>query len=174
LGFNPHFCYMQNKAIRLAFFTALAVSLYVVENFIPKPLPFMKLGLANVIVLILLWRREFAAAAVVAIAKIFIGGLFSGTLVSPTSLLALSGTLLSFTVMLLLICSKLNFSIVGISIAGAVFHNLGQLAMVRLLLITQDAVFKITPYLILLGIATGVVTGYIAYLLHAKLHFGKL
>lgn len=165
---------MQKKAISLAFFTALAVSLYVIENFIPKPLPFMKLGLANVIVLILLWQREFGAAAVVAVAKIAVGGLFSGTLISPTSLLALGGTLLAFVIMTLLLISGFKFSIIGISIAGAVFHNFGQLVLVRLLLITQNAVFKIAPYLILLGIFTGIVTGYIAFLLHTKLQFRKL
>ncbi|MDY6915528.1 MAG: Gx transporter family protein [Candidatus Cloacimonadota bacterium] len=165
---------MDNKTIRLAFFTALAVSIYVLENFIPKPLPFMKLGLANVIVLILLWRREYGAAAIVAVAKIVIGGLFSGTLVSPTSLLALAGTLTSFAIMCLLVYSNIKFSIVGISIAGAVFHNFGQLILVRIVLIQQQAIFKILPYLILLGIITGIITGYIAYILNIKLKYNKL
>ncbi|MCK4957111.1 MAG: Gx transporter family protein [Candidatus Cloacimonetes bacterium] len=159
----------DNKIIKLAFFTAFAVTVYVLESFIPKPLPFMRLGLANIVVLLLLISSDFKSASIVAISKTIIGGFFSGALLSPTTLLSLSGSILSLCLMFLTIRSHFGFSIIGISIIGAVAHNLTQIVVVRILLIRENSIFYLTPILVIMGIVTGIVTGYLTYLIKDSL-----
>ena len=149
---------------RLAFFTAFAITIYIVESFIPRPLPFMKFGLSNIVILILLISWNFKSALIVAVAKIFIGGFFSGTFLSPTTLLSFSGSIVSLIIMFLFLKVNINFSVIGISIIGAVTHNISQLTVVRFVLIKENTIFYLTPLLILMGIVTGVITGYIAKL----------
>jgi heptaprenyl diphosphate synthase len=150
------------RLIHLAFFTALAISIYVLENLLPRPFPFMKIGLSNVVVLILLIKWNFRSALVVAVTKTFIGGFFSGTILSPTTLFSFGGSLVALIVMLVFIRSKIAFSVIGISIAGAVAHNVTQLLIVRMILIKENSIFYLTPLMILMGIVTGVITGYLA------------
>lgn len=157
------------RLITTALFTAAAASVYILESFIPKPLPFMKIGLANIIPLILIISHNYREALLVIIAKIILGGLITGALFSPNTLLSLGGGLSAFLVMTLLFLLPVNFSIIGISIAGAVTHNLGQLMLVRLLLIKEIEIFYLTPLLIIMGMITGAITGYLAHLMINKL-----
>ena len=150
------------RLIHLAFFTALAISIYVLENLLPRPFPFMKIGLSNVVVLILLIKWNFRSAFVVAVAKTFMGGFFSGTILGPTTLFSFGGSLVALIIMLVFIRSKIAFSVIGISIAGAVAHNVTQLLIVRMILIKENSIFYLTPLMILMGIVTGVITGYLA------------
>ena len=150
------------RLIHLAFFTALAISIYVLENLLPRPFPFMKIGLSNVVVLILLIKWNFRSALVVAVTKTFIGGFFSGTVLSPTTLFSFGGSLAALIVMLVFIRTKIALSVIGISIAGAVAHNITQLLIVRSILIKENSIFYLTPLMILMGIVTGVITGYLA------------
>ena len=152
------------KLIHLAFFTAFAIAIYVIESFIPKPFPFMKLGLANMIVLLLLVSNNIKYAFIIIIGKTVVGGFFSGLFLSPTTLLSLGGSLCSFVIMAMFIKSKVRFSIIGISVLGAVTHNMAQIAIVRSILIKENTIFYLTPLLILMGIVTGIIIGYIAKL----------
>jgi len=159
----------DRKIIVTALFTAAAASIFILESFIPKPLPFMKIGLANIIPLLLILNRNYKEAFMVIIAKIFLGGLVLGTLISPTTLLSFAGGILAFIIMILFFILPLNFSVIGISIAGAVSHNLGQLIVLRLFLVKESEIFYLTPLLIILGMITGTITGYIAHLLITKI-----
>ncbi len=155
----------KNDPVLLAFFTSLAITIYVLENLIPKPLPFMKLGLANVVVLLLIWKGNYLAGIVVLISKTILGGLLTGLLFSPMTVISLGASLTAFILMFLAIRSKFGFSLQGVSIIGATGHNLMQLAIVNWLLIRSIAVWKLLPLMILLGMITGLITGYLAYLL---------
>lgn len=157
------------KLTRLGFFTAFAITIYVAENFIPKPFPFMRLGLANIFILILLANGEFLSAVVVTLGKTVIGGFLSATIISPTTILSLGGSLLALPIMYLFLKVRINFSLIGISVIGAIVHNFTQIIIVRLLLIRTNSIFYLTPILIITGIATGIITGYLAHLLMAKL-----
>ncbi len=158
----------KRSITHLAMLTAIAVTIYVVESFIPKPFPFLKFGLSNIVILILLISNEYRSAFIVMLSKILIGGFLSGTILSPTTVLSITGSLLSFVMMIIFIQSRIKFSIVGISILGAAAHNLGQIIAVRLILIKESSIFYLTPLLILLGIVTGIVTGYIAKIILEK------
>ncbi|MEA2097317.1 MAG: Gx transporter family protein [Candidatus Cloacimonadota bacterium] len=161
------------RLIHLAFFTAFAITIYVVESFIPKPFPFMKLGLANIVVLLLLVSGNVRYALIVIIGKTVAGGFFSGLFLSPTTLLSISGSLCSLGIMALFIKSKVHFSVIGISILGAVAHNLAQIVVVRLILIKENTIFYLTPLLIFMGIVTGIIIGYIAKLFMDRINGDK-
>lgn len=152
----------RNPSLELAFFTALAVAVYVLESYLPKPLPFLRIGLANVVVLVVLVTRGFSPALVVTLGKTLVGGLFSGLLLSPTTLLSLSGSLTALVVMYLILQTGLGFSLIGISIAGATSHNLIQLILIRFILIREDSIFYLIPVMIVMGIITGIITGFLA------------
>jgi len=163
----------NRRLILTALFTAAAATIYLLESFIPKLLPFMKLGLANIIPLILITNKNYREALLVTIAKILLGGFITGTLFSPTTFLSLSGGLIALIIMIIAYKLPLNFSIIGVSIAGAVSHNMGQLLAVRLILIREDEIFYLTPLLIIMGIITGIITGYIAYLVVSRIKNGR-
>ncbi len=107
-------------------------------------------------------------------AKIILGGFFSGLLLSPNTILAFAGSTLAFVLMICAVESNINFSIIGISICGATAHNIGQLLMVRLLLIPENSIFYLTSILIIMGIATGLITGFIADLFLKKVFYEKI
>jgi len=152
----------HDKIIIIALLTAFASSLYLVENLIPRPLPFFKFGFANVVILILLFEGKASEAIIVGISKTIIGGFLSGTLFNPSTIFSLAGSFGSLITMIIFIKMKIGFSLIGISIIGAVTHNICQLLSVRLILIRDDSVYYLIPLLIIIGIVTGILTGYIA------------
>lgn len=128
------------------------------------PLPFIRIGLANIVVLYLLMQDKLGSALLVNILKSLIGGVFTFTLLSPATMLSLSGGLVSLLVMGLLIKYNPGFSIIGISIAGALSHNLVQIGLVRLFVIKSDSVFGILPVLLVLGLISGYIVAYVTKL----------
>lgn len=164
---------LQNTStlIRYAFFTAVATTVYFLESIAVRalPLPFLRIGLANVVIVYLLFEREAVLAFTVNILKTLIGGFASFTLISPATVLSLLGGIGALTIMWLLMQSRLGFSLIGISIAGAVTHNVVQLLCVRWILITRDSVLLLMPALMIAGIFTGLITGVIALQLRLRL-----
>ncbi len=132
-------------------------------------MPFLRIGLANVVVVYLLMQKEYVMALVVTTAKTLIGGLASLTLMSPATLLSLGGGIGSLFVMWLLFVSPFRFSTFGISIAGAVMHNVIQIFFVRWLIIPRDSIYYLLPILMLVGIGTGFITGLITFELNQRM-----
>jgi len=159
----------DKKLLNLAFFTALAITIFMLENLLPRPLPFMKFGFANIIILYVLVTMNFRSALIVTVSKVLVGGLFTGLLISPTSLLSFCGSITSLIIMFILLHSGISFSLIGISISGAVSSNLIQLIIVRSILIKEDSIFYLTPVMIFLGVITGMITGYLTFLLIRKI-----
>jgi heptaprenyl diphosphate synthase len=132
------------------------------------PLPFIRLGLSNVIVLYLIWKGQVLSAFIVNIAKAIIGGLITLTLLSPATLLSLSGGLAAILAMLIVKNLHMGFSIYGISIIGAISHNMTQLFIVREVIIQSDRVFMLTPILISIGLISGCIIAYITLYVDAN------
>ncbi len=163
---------MTNKdLIFLAYLTATASVLHIVESLIFRllPVPFLRLGLSNAVILYLVWHRRIYSAFVVGIAKSVIGGAVTLTLLSPAIALSLGGTIAALSIMSLGLLMRPRFSITGISILGAISHNIAQLSLARLLIITKDSLFVLTPILLLLALLSGIVTAYICYYLEDKI-----
>lgn len=147
-------------------FTAVAIVMGYIESFIVIPglLPGMKLGLANCVILFVLMRYGVTSAALVSLVRIIaVNSLFGNMTAAVFSLV---GAALSILVMNLLRKSR-RFSMVGISLAGGVAHNLGQV-LVAMALFENAGMFYYFPILIVTGIAAGVFVGIAAGLVYAK------
>jgi len=153
---------IRQRITFLSLCTAFSLSVYILEAMIPKPLPFFRLGLANIMILVLLWDGANWEAFTVGIAKTILGGLFLGTLLSPGTLISLCGTIVAILLMQIVIHSPISFSLRGVSVIGALAHNFMQLLVVRLIVVPYNKIFYLTPVLIIVGIGTGILTGIIA------------
>lgn len=150
--------------------TVLALMFSYIESFLPASpgLPGVKLGLANLVILVLLYRTNWKMALTVNFMRILMSGLlFTGFF---GAIYSLCGGLLSFFVMLL--CKKTYlFSVIGVSMAGGVFHNIGQLLIAAAITETVN-IFYYLPVLILSGTASGILIGIAAYILIKALPAG--
>ncbi len=148
----------------LSLFLALALIMGLVERWIPFDfaVPGVKLGLANAVVLTALYIFSFADALKIVVLKCAVTALIAGTGLS--FLYSLGGALLSFFVMALLIrLGGKAVGPIGVSVVGAVFHNLGQILVASAVMKTLLVVAYL-PVLILSGVITGVVVGLLARL----------
>lgn len=154
--------FSTRRLVYLALLLAMATALHVLEGLIPISLlfPGVKLGLANIVTLLVLYLYDLRAAMTVAIARVLLGSLLGGTFFAPAFFLGLTGAMISTLIMALLVKKTTCFSPIGISLSGAVSHNLGQLLMASFLLQNQ-AIFFYLPILLLGAIPTGLVTGYL-------------
>lgn len=147
------------KLSTISVLIALCLVLTYVEILIPLNLaiPGVKLGLANAVVLFALYRLDYTSAFFINLARILISGL---VFTSPTSMVfSLFGGLFSFLIMSLVI--KINFlSVISTSISGSIVHNIAQVA-VGCFYWGASAVLLFLPFLILFGLLSGLVTGFI-------------
>lgn len=151
------------RMILLALLTVMAGILHFVEASMPLPIPVpgCKLGLANIISLYVLMRFGLKDALCVVVLRVLLGSLLSGTLFSSGFYMSCCGALAACLLMYLAKRYGTVFSIVGISVIGAVAHNIAQLAVASLL-INSSAIWYYLPYLILFAVFTGIATGLIA------------
>ena len=151
----------QKKTAYLGLFAAIAIIFGYVESLIPffAGIPGMKLGLANLAVLFVLERYTWKEAALVSIVRIFIIGFMFGS--GSSIMYSLAGAAVSLMVMVF-VKDKVGFGHLGVSVAGGVSHNIGQL-LVALALTATPGVLAYLPFLILSGILTGLFTGVAAY-----------
>ncbi len=156
------------KEARLAGLIALGLLLFLFEAFIPKPLPWLKLGIANIVTIIALYWYGGKAAFIVSLARIFIGSLFTGNFLTPGFLLSLSGGICAVSVMILFYKVRV-FGIWGISIAGAAAHNAGQVLAAYFLLFDNPVILQLLPYLIIYSLISGTLVGFITFLLLGRL-----
>ena len=152
---------MRNKKIATsALMIALAMILSFLESQIPSffPIPGIKLGLANIAVIFALYRLSIKDAIVVSLIRVVVVSTLFGT--SLTLAYSLSGAVLSLLIMVLLKKSD-RFSIVGVSVAGGISHNIGQIIM-AIILMHNSVISYYLPFLIISGIVTGVVIGLVS------------
>lgn len=148
---------------RIARYAAAAIALGVAEAALPSPLPGVKPGLANIVVLIVLWRHGWRDAAWVALLRVFAGSLLLGQLFAPGFFLALTGALTSLAV--LAVAARLPrrwFGPVTASVLAAFAHIAGQLLLARLWLVPHDGVFYLAPIFGASALVFGIVNGLIA------------
>lgn len=151
---------MNRKGARLAsfgVFVALALIFSYIETLIPfqMGIPGVKLGLANIVIVIALYRMPLGEVVTLSVVRVILAGFLFGNLMSI--LYSLAGGLLSLAVMWGLKHVK-TVSILGVSIAGGVFHNLGQLLAAAVVVETYG-VFTYAPVLLVSGLITGLVIG---------------
>ena len=155
------------KLTTLSLLAAIALALYAVESALPPivPIPGIKLGLSNIITLVVLWKYSAKDAFFVLLVRILLATLFFGQAISL--LYSLSGGLLCllamvfvqrlFAMLLVKLLLHGNYLFLA-SMTGAVFHNLGQIG-VAFLLTSVPAVLVYLPFLLLSGLVTGLFIG---------------
>ena len=148
---------------RIAWLTALAVAIHLVEAALPSPLPGMKPGLANVITIVVLIRFGWSSAAWVSLLRVLVSGLLLGTFLSPTFALSLGGAVAS--VAILWLATRLlprAFGAVGYSLLAALAHMTGQFAIAYVLFIPHPGLLHLLPLLLTAALLFGVTSGIIA------------
>ena len=151
---------MNSRVAYFGVFTALALIFSYVESLIPINfgIPGVKLGLANLITLIALYKMSVKEAFLISIARVVLSGFIFGNLFAI--LYSLAGGLLSLAIMTWFKRSN-KFSIYGISMAGGVFHNVGQL-MMAILVVESVTIAGYLPVLLVSGLITGLVIGVVS------------
>lgn len=145
----------------LAFLTALCIFFSAIELAIPKPFPFLRLGLANAPVILSLFILSFSDFLLLILLKIFVQNLISGTLFSYTILFSISGSFASALIMFVffkLLYKRNYISLVGISLAGALFNCLAQLGISYLLIFNENTKY-IAPFFLASSFITGLLLG---------------
>lgn len=157
-------------------YSALMAALALIFSYIEVLIPFnigvpgIKLGIANLVVIIALYYLGPGYAFSINLIRVVVAGLLFNGLFG--FLYSLAGAVLSFAIMFLAKKSGL-FSITGVSICGAVFHNLGQI-IIAAFLISSLKIFAYFPVLIISGVVCGTIIGIIAYLIMQRLPGGIL
>lgn len=151
---------MKSRVAYFGVFTALALIFSYVETLIPISfgIPGVKLGLANLIIVIALYKMRLSEAYLLSVVRVVLSGFIFGNYFSI--IYSLAGGILSLTAMA---CLKKNdgFSVMGVSVAGGVCHNIGQL-IVAMLVVETFSVAYYVPVLLVAGVATGLVIGLVA------------
>ncbi len=145
---------------------ALAFTLSYLESLIPFNfgIPGVKLGLANLVVVITLYSMGIKAAFPIAIIRILLAGLTFGN--ANSLLYSLGGGVLSLLIMWAV--KNTGLSVIGVSILGGVFHNIGQISVAALMMGTTKIAYYL-PVLLIAGLVTGFLIGTASQLILKRL-----
>jgi heptaprenyl diphosphate synthase len=154
---------METRRITLlSILLALSIILSVVDSMISSlVIPFIgvKLGLANVVTIVIMYQFNNRDALLLAITRILLVALIRGSALQ-TLMMSLSGGLLAYALMYL--SKQTNvFSLIGVSVSGAVGHSVGQIVMAVIWVSRIEAGY-VLPYVLLLSVVTGVFTGMVS------------
>lgn len=156
-----------HRTALLALFTAIALTIFMLEGAIPPPVPVpgIKLGLANVITLLLLVCMRPSDAFIVLLLRIVLGSIFGGQMIS--FIYSMSGGIVCFVTMWGILRFLHQRFLPLVSVCGALAHNITQIAA-AVLLTSTPGIIAYLPLLILSGCVTGLFTGLCA---QAALHY---
>lgn len=151
------------KLIFLSIMVSASVVLSIVESLISTTLfiiPGVKLGLANIITLVMFYIYCDRDAFTVVIVRIFLVGLIYSGLFQPTFWMSLSGGIFAFVTMMFL--KKMpKLTIMSVSVGGALMHMVGQIVMAIIVLNTETLIYYL-PYMMLISVPTGIFTGIVS------------
>ena len=156
---------MKNTKVKnIALFgmmVALAFTFSYLESLIPFNfgIPGVKLGLANLVVVVSLYIMKPYEALAIVVIRIFLAGLTFGNVYSLAY--SLCGGLLSFAVMFLV--KKTKLSIIGVSMLGGICHNIGQIIVAAIIMHTARIAYYL-PVLLIAGLITGLLMGVVSKL----------
>lgn len=149
---------LNNRIVALTgVFIALALVLSYLESLIPvfAAVPGIKLGIANIVTMLAMYKLGVKPAIVICVGRIVLSGILFGNLY--VIIYSLAGGVLSICVMIILKKIRL-FSVVGVSVAGAVAHNAGQI-IVAVFLMENVNILYYLPVLIISGVIAGTMVG---------------
>lgn len=154
---------LQRKYTIIPLLSAVGAVVFIFEAMIPQPVPWAKLGISNIAVVLTLYYYRFPEALGVSWLRVIIGGFFTGGILSPAFFFGITGGLFSAVSMAFALkLTGKKLSPVGISIIGAAFHSLGQLSAAAIFFINQKTIWNLLPYMVLTSVFTGAVVGFIS------------
>lgn len=159
---------------RIAGLAAIAIGLTLAEAALPSPIPGIKPGLANIVILLVLLQNGFKTAAWVSVIRLLAGSLLLGGFLSPGFWLAASGTAASLLILSIIqyLPEKL-FGPVSLSILAAFSHIGGQLLLAWVWLLPSAGILALLPFFALAALVFGAANGFIvARLIAAKPDLG--
>jgi heptaprenyl diphosphate synthase len=158
------------RQVFLALFIAVAVTLHALETLLPTPVPWLRLGLANIMTLAALYLYDGRAAWAVSLARVGVASLLLGRLFGPGFWLALAGAIVATSAMIIMYrVAGRRLSPIGISAIGAAGHALGQIIAARLLVIQHAAIWQVFPLFLFFTVFSGILTGWLAAVLLEQL-----
>ena len=159
MAFSPN-----RKISFLSLLITIGLIIFIFEIYIPRPLPWLKPGFANIATLLALYLFDFKAAIIVVIGRVILGSLLVGTFLNPAFFLAFAGGIGS-TIVMSIFKSYFSrfFSIFGVSIIGAITHNIIQLLLVSFIIIQHATILFLLPILILSALFTGLVVAFFSH-----------
>ena len=153
------------KMALLGVLTAAAIVIAILESFIPSVgIPGVKMGLANIVILIILYELGIWEAAVVNLLRVLVVSLVRGTFLSMGFLMSLTGCVFSLGIMILFYLLIKKFSIIGVSVIGSIFHVAGQI-LIAMIYLGSAYIFLYLPVIAISAIITGVFVGIVAKLI---------
>ena len=157
------------KMVFLGLMVGYSLILYILETYIPNPFivffPGAKLGLTNIITLVSLLIFGFKETFIIVTVRVILSSIFAG----PISylLFSIGGSYLSLIVMFLVNKIK-GFSVIGVSIAGAIAHNIGQL-LVASILVENLLMITYLPFMLVTSLVTGLFVGIVSQFCYSKM-----
>ena len=153
------------KLALIGILTSLAIVLSIAESFIPSiGIPGVKLGLANIVILLVLYEIGILEAILINLLRVVVTGLVRGTFLSMGFLMSLTGAVLSLGIMILFYLLIKKFSIIGVSVIGSIFHVTGQICIAMIFLGSAYVILYL-PVIAISAIITGVLVGITAQLI---------
>ncbi len=157
------------KWLQLGLLIAAGLILFVFEALLPRPLPWFKLGLANLATVLALYRFDGRSALLVTVARVLLGSLIIGTFLTPVFWLAFSAGIGSSLAMAWVKSQGgFSFSAIGVSLIGAFVHNMVQLLAAYWLIVHHVQIFRLLPLLLFPALITGPLIGLLALLIVEK------
>ena len=151
------------RLAQIAMLTALALIIWIAEEFMPRPMPWLKYGFSYVVVIVAMEKIGIASGIIIAFLRVFLGSLILGRIFSPAFVLSFAGTAAAIIVMCALFPMRRKLvSFVGISVAGAFAHIAAQIVVAGALFYRPDAVIWLLPPMTLWAIIAGAAVGIIA------------
>ena len=159
--------FMESDVALYGMFVSVSLVLSYIEAIIPinLPVPGMKLGLANIVIIWVLYSMGIKAAAIVSLVRVLLAGFMFGNMYSI--IFSMAGALLSLITMYFLKKIK-AFSIIGVSIAGGVMHNAGQI-IVSMIVLENVRMAYYFPALMISGVVAGIAIGLLGGILYRKI-----
>ena len=150
------------KIALLGVLLAATIVIAIAESFIPSfTIPGIKLGFANIVILVTLYELGVKEAVFINLIRVLIVSLVRGTFLSMGFFMSLTGAVMSLAVMILFCLLIKKFSIIGVSVIGSLFHVIGQILIAMIYMGSIYVVYYL-PIIALSALITGVLVGLIA------------
>jgi len=151
-----------HKIALLGVLLAATIVIAILESFIPSfTIPGIKLGFANIVILVTLYEVGILEAVFINVVRVFVVAFVRGTFMSMGFFMSLTGAFMSLGIMIILVLLIKKFSIIGVSVLGALFHVTGQILIAMVYMGSPYVVFYL-PIIALSALITGIIVGLVA------------